>query len=180
MLRRIKNVFHALTLESSTVFVAFIGIIVGWPAIINPEELAPTSIRETFPEWAIVAWGVSLLVGGLVTILGIVWQSRLAMRIEQIGMACLACGTFLYVTALASYSTDLWKSLVALTPYVFFTLVCIARYWNLNRLASVYNYADSLVYQGYLDSAHVESQATEIQTKLDRLEKNLLPEKESE
>ncbi len=180
MLRRLKNIFHALTLESSTVFVAFIGIIVGWPAIISPGELAPNSIRETFPEWAIIAWGVSLLIGGLVTILGIIWQSRLAMRIEQIGMACLACGTFLYATALASYSTDLGKSMVALIPYIFFTLVCIARYWNLNKLAAVYNYADSLMTQGYLDSVHVESQTVEIKSKLDRLEKDLLPEKERE
>lgn len=180
MIKKVKNIFRALTLESSTVFVAFIGILVGWPAVISPGGHAPNSIRETFPEWAIIAWGVSLLIGGMITILGIVWQSRLAMRIEQIGMACLACGTFLYATALISYSTDLGKSMVALIPYVFFTLVCIARYWNLNKLAAVYNYADALMYQQHIDAKHEEEQNSVIKVKLDQLEKNLLPGKESE
>ncbi len=150
-LKRIKRAFRVLTLESSTVFIAFIGMFVGFPAMLNPMEYAPTSIKETLPTWAVAGWGVSLLLGGLVTMVGILWQTRIALRIEQMGMTFLALGTFLYSMALIGYSDNLVRSSIALVPYAFFTWVCVARYWNLNRIAKAYSYADSLALRKYLD-----------------------------
>lgn len=150
-LRRVKKAFHTLTLESSTVFIAFVGLFVGFPAILDPEQFAPASIKETLPTWAVAGWGVSLVLGGAITLLGILWQTRLALRIEQMGMIFLALGTFLYASALFGYSDNLVRSFIALIPYFFFTLVCLARYWNLNRIVSAYSYADSLVLRKYLD-----------------------------
>lgn len=147
----LRRIIHTLTLESSTVFIAFIGVFVGFPAILDPMQYAPASIRETLPSWAVTGWGVSLVLGGLITVVGILWQTRIALRIEQMGMTFLALGTFLYSMALVGYSDNLIRSFIALVPYMFFTLVCVARYWNLDRISKAYSYADSLALRRYLD-----------------------------
>ena len=95
---------------------------------------APDSVEASLPPWAVVGWGIGLLVGPLVTLLGILWQRDRhdGILIEQVGQVITGGSALVYAAIL----------LVALWP-AGFVAGCIilafggARFWRWWQLQKV-------------------------------------------
>lgn len=59
-------------------------------------DVAPGTLHATLPEWAVIAWGVLLAGGSLITLLGMLRQSVGGIIIEQVGCVMVAATTIFY------------------------------------------------------------------------------------
>jgi hypothetical protein len=125
-----RRVFYSVVLTSVEFFLAIVAILVGVPVILDPFALSlvPASIAHLMPVWMVDLWGAQMLLGGGVTIAGILKGD---FRIEQIGVLLLTSGSFIYTLALLFLLPGSW---VAFMTYVLFVLAMAARYWVLGRL----------------------------------------------
>lgn len=65
----------------------------------------PKSVQETLSPWMQTAWSLSLIVGPIVTLIGIYWRKPyLGMQLETLGLLGTATAALTYSVALASYS----------------------------------------------------------------------------
>jgi len=142
-MRKFTRTLRALSLESTTAFLAYLAVITGLPILINPDEFAPESVKQAFPVIVIMWWGISLVFGGLTTLVGLVWPMWYSMRIEQIGLLFLSFGTGTYALALATNGAGSGRYLTVLT-FALFSISCAVRYRELGKLAKAYSYAQTL------------------------------------
>lgn len=142
-MNKLTRTFRALSLESTTAFLAYLSVIVGVPILANPTEFAPESVKQTLPLALILWWGGSLVFGGVATFIGLVWPIWYSMRIEQIGLLFLSFGAGTYGLAVASYGVGTGRFLTVLT-FALFSLSCALRYRELGKLAKAYSYAQGL------------------------------------
>lgn len=142
-MKKFTRTLRALSLESTTAFLAYLSVIVGVPILVKPEQFAPDSVKQAFPDILTQSWGFALAFGGIVTLVGLVWPAWYSMRIEQIGLLFLSFGAGTYALALASYGSTSGRLLTVVT-FALFSLSCAVRYKELGRLAKAYSYAQSL------------------------------------
>lgn len=142
-MKKFTRTLRALSLESTTAFLAYLSVIVGVPILANPTEFAPESVKQTLPLVYIIWWGISLAFGGVATLVGLVWPMWYSMRIEQLGLLFLSFGSGTYALALTSYGTGTGRFLTVLT-FALFSLSCAVRYRELGKLAKAYSYAQTL------------------------------------
>lgn len=142
-MKKFTRSLRALSLESTTAFLAYLSIIVGVPILVNPTEFAPESVKQTLPLLFILWWGLSLAFGGVATLIGLVWPMWYSLRIEQIGLLFLSFGAGTYALAVTSYGIGTGRFLTVLT-FTLFSLSCAVRYRELGKLAKAYSYAQSL------------------------------------
>lgn len=140
---KFSRTLRALSLESTTAFLAYLATIFGVPILVNPTEFAPESVKQAFPLVLVMWWGLSLAFGGVTTLIGLVWPMWYSMRIEQIGLLFLSFGSGTYALAITSYGSSSGRFLTALT-FALFSLSCAVRYIELGRLAKAYSYAQRL------------------------------------
>jgi len=125
-----RRVFYSVVLTSVEFFLAIVAILTGIPVLLDPFTLSlvPSSVAKLLPLWLVDLWGAQLLLGGGITVWGIVAGD---FRIEQIGVLLLMSGALVYTIALV---TLLPGSYLAFITYVLFVLAMAARYWVLGRL----------------------------------------------
>jgi hypothetical protein len=125
-----RRVFYSVVLTSVEFFLAIIAIISGVPVLLDPLSLTfvSSSISTLMPIWMVDLWATQLVVGGGVTITGIL---RGDFRTEQIGVMLLLGGAFVYMIALVPLLPSVTMAFVT---YALFTLAMIARYWVLGKL----------------------------------------------
>lgn len=125
-----RRVFYSVVLTSVEFFLAIIAIISGVPVLMDPFSLTfvSSSIQQLMPLWMVDLWAAQLVVGGGVTITGIVKGD---FRTEQIGVMLLLGGAFVYMIALVPL---LPNATLAFATYALFTLAMSARYWVLGKL----------------------------------------------
>lgn len=61
-------------------------------------QAAPQSLEALLPRWAVVAWGVLLVVGSATTLLGMAFQTINGIVTEQVGSVMVAATTIFYST----------------------------------------------------------------------------------
>lgn len=142
-MKKFSRTLRALSLESTTAFLAYLAVIVGVPILFNPGDFAPDTVKQAFPVALVIWWGFALAFGGITTLVGLVWPMWYSMRIEQIGLLFLSFSSGTYSLALASYGTTSGRFLTVVT-FALFSLSCAVRYRELGRLAKAYSYAQSL------------------------------------
>jgi len=125
-----RRVFYSIVLTSVEFFFAVVAVLTGIPVLLDPLglSLVPGSVAQLLPIWMVDLWGAQFLLGGGITIWGIVAGD---FRIEQIGVMLLMTGAFVYMLALITILPGSW---VAFITYVLATLAMAARYWVLGRL----------------------------------------------
>jgi hypothetical protein len=142
-MKKFTRTLRALSLESTTAFLAYLSVIVGVPILVNPGDFAPETVKQAFPVLLVLWWAFALVFGGITTLVGLVWPMWYSMRIEQIGLLFLSFGAGTYALALASYGSTSGRFLTVVT-FSLFSLSCAVRYRELGRLAKAYSYAQSL------------------------------------
>lgn len=125
-----RRVFYSVVLTSIEFFLAVVAILSGVPVLLDPVGLSliPNSLAQLLPVWMVDLWGVQFILGGGITITGIL---RGDFRIEQIGTLLLMTGSFIYALALTFILPGSW---VAFITYVLLVLAMAARYWVLGKL----------------------------------------------
>lgn len=125
---RWRRAFFSVVLASVEFFVAFLAVIGGLPILLSPTHLAPLSIIALLPGWMIYIWAGGLVLGGLLSIVGILFYNY---RIERAGAMTLAMTAFVFCIALVSLFPASW---LAFITYLVFMLAMLARYWVLGKL----------------------------------------------
>jgi hypothetical protein len=125
-----RRVFYSVVLTSVEFFLAVIALLSGIPVLLDPFSLTfvSNSVQQLMPLWMVDAWALQLVVGGVITMSGIL---RGDFRTEQIGVMLLLGGAFVYMVALAPL---LPNAIMVFVTYALFTLAMLARYWVLGRL----------------------------------------------
>ncbi len=125
-----RRIFYSVVLTSVEFFLALIAIMAGVPVLIDPFSLSliSASLVKLLPGWVIILWGVQMVLGGSITIGGILKGDY---RIEQIGVLFLIAGAFIYWVALLFALPGSW---VPFITYFFFMFAMAARYWVLGKL----------------------------------------------
>src|ERR1043166_8976570 len=125
-----RRIFYSVVLTSVEFFFAIVAVLTGIPVLLDPFTLSlvPNSIVQLLPIWMVDLWGGQFLLGGGMTIAGIVMGD---FRIEQIGVMILGTGAFVYTLALLTILPGSW---VAFITYILAVLAMAARYWVLGRL----------------------------------------------
>lgn len=142
-MHKFTRTLRALSLESTTAFLAYLSFVTGVPILISPSEFAPESVKHAFPLAIILWWGFSLAFGGLSTLIGLAWPAWYSMRIEQIGLLFLSSGAGTYGLAVFSYGSGTGRMFTVLT-FTLFSISCAVRYRELGKLAKAYSYAQTL------------------------------------
>lgn len=130
---RLRRAFFSVVLASVEFFVAFLAVIGSVPMLVDPVSLVPPTILEILPMWMVYGWAGGLLIGGLMSIAGIVLYRY---RIERMGALTLAMSALIYTVALISLLPGSW---LAFITYVVFVFAMLARYWVLGRVLKVMN-----------------------------------------
>lgn len=125
-----RRVFYSIVLTSVEFFFAIVAILTGIPVLLDPIglSLVPGSLTQLLPFWMVDLWGAQFLLGGGITVWGIVGSD---FRVEQIGVLFLTTGAFVYTLALMTLLPGSW---VAFITYILLVLTMVARYWVLGRL----------------------------------------------
>lgn len=128
-----RRVFYSIVLTSVEFFLAIIAILSGVPVLLDPFSLTfvSNSIQQLMPLWMVDLWASQLVIGGGITITGIV---RGDARTEQIGVMLLLGGSFVYMVALGPL---LPTAIMVFITYSLFTLAMSARYWVLGKLIKI-------------------------------------------
>lgn len=93
---------------------------------------APPSLKEVMPEWAILAWGVSLGLGSLLTLAGMLRQTVNGIITEQIGSVTVAAATLFY-SAIAFWQVG-WSAVQTVGIVLAWGLSCALRWFQLQSL----------------------------------------------
>lgn len=127
----LRRIIPALVLTSVEAFVSILCILSSIPIIVNPDQLAPDSAVRLFPGWTIYIWAAGLLLGGLLSLVGI---ATMEYRIERIGVLILisTVGTFSFALI-----GSLPKTFMNLLVFILFTLAMAARYWTLGKMVKI-------------------------------------------
>ncbi len=125
-----RRIFYSVVLTSVEFFLAIVAILAGIPVLLDPIglSLVAGSLAKLLPFWLIDLWGLQFLLGGGITVWGIVAED---FRAEQIGVLLLMTGAFVYALALTTLLPGSW---IAFVTYILFVLAMAARYWVLGRL----------------------------------------------
>lgn len=125
--------YQSLVLTSIEAFLAAAAILSGMPVALHPENLAPTSVLALLPPLAVIGWGVGLMVGGVLTLIGIMGP---ILRIERAGVFLLGTTAAVYGMAVV-FQTQAARTLVSGVVFTMFALAMYARYWVLGRVIGI-------------------------------------------
>lgn len=101
----------------------------GWAVLSHTAQ--PTSLQALLPPWLRVAWGILLLVGGLLTVFGLYWRDHwTGIEIKRVGLVAAATATLAYGTALLTIGP---VGFVAAAGNLATGIACIIRVWQVTN-----------------------------------------------
>ena len=108
------------------VFIGFLCVLAGLPLLFNGPR--PGTIEETLPSFLVTVWGLELLAGGILTLLGLAIASTL---IEQLGLSLLSAASAVYGIVLLTVA---WPaSIVSAAITLGLALACFSRVRSMRR-----------------------------------------------
>ena len=125
-----KAIAMALALSSVEAFLAILVLLAGVPILFAPEHLSPGSLLRTLPMFMVYGWAIGMVVGGILTLVGIGFRSY---HVERAGVAQLAGVAFVYGLAMIASAGFTAAFLPSLT-YLLFGVAMVARYYVLGRV----------------------------------------------
>jgi hypothetical protein len=101
----------------------------GWAVLSHTAQ--PTSLQALLPPWLRVVWGALLLVGGVLTVVGLYWRDHFTgIEIKRVGLIAAAAATLAYGTALLTIGPP---GFVAAAGNLATGLACIVRVWQVTH-----------------------------------------------
>ncbi len=125
--------------DPRALFVLVLCVVSGVPLIFA--NATPGSIASQLPSPAIVAWGIMLAGGSLLSLLGTIRQTVNGVIVEQVGSVALGFACLIYAGAI--WTVVQWQGSV---PMFFLLAFGLASFWRWGQL------------QGYLRSVEVQAQ----------------------
>ena len=123
----------AFTSHEFEVWVAWLGFAIGVGSILRPDELAPTSLADVYPNGFLRVWGVLIATGGILKFTGLTLANY---RIRQVGLTLLGgCTAVIAVSLLVLMFRGDPSRAFGVGTYGLFTAACISRFRSLGRLA---------------------------------------------
>ena len=95
-------------------------------------NLAPGSLEQLMPTWAVVAWGALLTLGSAITLLGMLRQTVTGIILEQVGCIMVAATTVFY-SGVVFYELGS-QALQSVGIILAWGLSCVLRYVQLQIL----------------------------------------------
>lgn len=127
-----RNMWHSVQSASIEVFIALLCILAGLPILLNPAVFAPVSVLAVLPVFLVMAWAVALVLGGLLTLVGILLSN---VYIERAGLILIAVGAFIFGTTILLVTGT--TRLFSVGTYYIFSWAMGSRYLQLGKLLKV-------------------------------------------
>lgn len=86
-----RKVYKTVQSASLEVFIAFLCLLSGLPILLNPGVFAPSSVLALLPLPLVFVWGLALVLGGGLTLLGILLSN---IYLRRAGLVLLAAAAF--------------------------------------------------------------------------------------
>lgn len=80
--------------DPRAVFLLVLSVFTGLTAL--AVDAAPQTLNSVLPHWAVLLWGILLVVGSVVTLVGMAYQSVNGVVLEQIGSVAVGVTTVYY------------------------------------------------------------------------------------
>lgn len=94
-------------------------------------EVAPGSLENVLPRWAVIVWGVLLGLGSMLTILGMARQTLNGIITEQIGSVMVGVGATYYSVIILMKSPEAIQSIGIILAW---GVACFIRWGQLQAL----------------------------------------------
>jgi hypothetical protein len=132
-------------------FAAFLSILGGLPLVLGQVE--PTSVDALLPPLLVLVWGIILVQGGILVILGVIKSSHTVyparafwIRIEGLGLSSLSWFCYLYAVCILAYTIKAgWLSAMVVLVFGF---ICHVRQMALQTKLEEYRMNLGLEGQG--------------------------------
>lgn len=130
----------AWSAHSHEMYTAVLCVLVGIPLVVGITP-SPNSVQNILPTWALVVWGITLTLGGLCTVTGILWryfqplQFVRGLLIEKAGQYMLGASCSVLCLAISLYTGP--GGLLIAGTYGAFALACISRTRTINKEVKV-------------------------------------------
>jgi hypothetical protein len=123
-----------LAADPRAVFILTLCIVTGLPLILG--QIQPGSFQELIPNIIIRLWGLSLVLGCIITLLGMSKNDKLwGVLTEQIGSVAVASTSLFYATAVLIVAGK--DGITAAGFIIGWALSCFYRYWQLEHIVRV-------------------------------------------
>lgn len=134
----IQNLIRLLRIKPATrypadpraIFILILCVTVGLPLLFL--RVKPGSLEELLPSWAVLLWGLSLILGAVVTLSGMARQTPGGIITEQVGSIITAFATLIYGVGVVGTagSTGAWGACIVFG----FGVSCFFRWLQLEAL----------------------------------------------
>jgi len=95
-------------------------------------DAGPGTLEALLPRWAVIAWGLILVMGSVTTLIGMVFQTLEGIIAEQIGSVMVAAATLFYSCIVILIVGDAAIQNVGIIAG--WGIACAIRWWQLQRL----------------------------------------------
>jgi hypothetical protein len=120
--------------DPRAVFILTLCVVTGFPLIFAGVQ--PGSFEELLPSLIVRLWGVSLVIGCLVTLAGMSWRRKLTgVLMEQVGSVAVGSVSVFYATAVMIVAG--WDGAVPAGFIIGWAFSCFYRYGQLEHLLRV-------------------------------------------
>lgn len=117
--------------EPFEVYISALCVVVGGPLLVN--GAAPATVEESLPDPLVALWGLELVIGGILTLVGLASDQP---RIERGGLTLLAASAGLYALVLVVVA---WPAgLFAAGIVLGFALACLRRRSSMKRTITLH------------------------------------------
>lgn len=117
------------------IYMLMLCLVSGFPLILG--KVQAESIEAQLPGWGATAWGLALVGGALVALIGIFMPNRVnGLLIEGIGLVSVGAAAVIY--AIAIIATVGFGGIVAAGITLGFGLSCIVRWFQLNAVLATF------------------------------------------
>jgi hypothetical protein len=82
--------------DPRAVFILILSVFTGGIALIV--KAGPASLEATLPRWGVLVWGITLVLGSIITLSGMAVQNLNGILAEQVGSVMVAAATLFYGT----------------------------------------------------------------------------------
>jgi hypothetical protein len=124
----VRKMWRSIQAASIEVFIALLCLIAGLPILLNPVVYAPATLLAILPLFMVVGWGIALVLGGLLTLIGVLSSN---VYIERAGLIMIAAGATILGTAILL--TTGFTRLFSVGTYYIFGWAMGQRYLELGR-----------------------------------------------
>lgn len=105
-------------------------VLSGLSGLIAPSSLS-LAVAQLLPTWVVTAWCAGLVIGGSISILGVLRRGLQSLLIERVGLIALTGLTLLYSVSIVTLAGP--RATFAALFVAAFGAACVARFWQIGK-----------------------------------------------